>query len=137
MFANVTGGFHGLSSYLPRSPSRPTRPALSATAHDVLHADGVVLGTPANLGSMSGALKHFFDTVYYPCLGATRGLPCGLWVRGDDDTAGAAHAIEKILTGLEWRLVQAPVELTGPLDAAGRERAWELGATLAASVMGR
>jgi multimeric flavodoxin WrbA len=53
------------------------RPALHATASDVLDADGYLLGTPANLGSMAGALKHFFDTIYYPCLTATVGRPYG------------------------------------------------------------
>ncbi|WP_447646451.1 hypothetical protein [Nocardioides zeae] len=39
-------------------------PALEATAGDVLAADGIVLGTSANFGYMSGALKHFFDTTF-------------------------------------------------------------------------
>ena len=51
------------------------RRALSAGAADVLAADGVLLGTPANIGYMSGALKHFFDTVYYPGLDATAAGP--------------------------------------------------------------
>ncbi len=51
------------------------RPALTASAADVLAADGYLLGTPANIGYMSGALKHFFDGIYYPCLEATKRRP--------------------------------------------------------------
>jgi NAD(P)H-dependent FMN reductase len=43
-----------------------SRPALGATASDVLAADGYLLGCPVNLGYLAGAMKHFFDTVYYP-----------------------------------------------------------------------
>ena len=65
------------------------RAALQATASDVLGADGFLLGTPANLGYMSGALKHFFDQIYYPCLDATVGRPFGVYVHGNSDTTGA------------------------------------------------
>ena len=67
-------------------------PALSASASDVLAADGYLLGTPANLGYMSGALKHFFDQIYYPCLDATVGRPFGLYVHGNNDVDGAVLA---------------------------------------------
>ena len=46
------------------------RPALEASAADVLGADGVLLGTTANFGYMSGALKHFFDTIFLEAGGA-------------------------------------------------------------------
>src|SRR5690606_37507714 len=73
------------------------RPALGATITDVLEADGYLLGTPANFGYMSGALKHFFDTVYYPVLEATQGRPYGLWVHGNNDVEGAIASIDRIV----------------------------------------
>ena len=110
------------------------RPALTAGAADLLAADGVLLGTPANIGYMSGALKHFFDTVYYPCLDATVGLPYGVYVHGGDDTAGALTAIARITGGLRWKQVAAPLGLTGPPDRADLEACRELAATVAVSL---
>jgi NAD(P)H-dependent FMN reductase len=110
------------------------RPALTASAVDVLGADGYVLGTPANLGYMSGALKHFFDVVYYPCLDATRGRPYGVYVHGNEDTAGALLGIEKVVTGLGWRRAFEPVVVMGTPDRAGLDACRELGATLAAGL---
>src|SRR6201986_2996746 len=84
------------------------RPALAATAVDVLGADGYLLGTRANIGYMSGALKHFFDTIYYPCLTATQRRPYALYVHGNSDTGGAVRAVESIAAGLGWRRGPAP-----------------------------
>ena len=111
------------------------RPALVATAVDVLEADGYLLGTPANLGYISGALKHFFDTIYYPCLDATVGRPFGAYVHGNDDTAGALRAIDKITTGLRWSTAQAPVSVVGTPTKDDRDACWELGAAVAAGLM--
>lgn len=112
-----------------------TSPALHTTASAVLEADGYLLGGPANLGYLAGALKHFFDTVYYPCLDATVARPFGYYLHGNDDTTGARRAMEKITTGLQWRQAAAAVEVTGPPTSADREELWELGAVLAASLM--
>jgi NAD(P)H-dependent FMN reductase len=108
------------------------RPALAATAVDVLGADAVLLGTPANIGYMSGALKHFFDQVYYPCLDATVGRPYGLYVHGNSDTGGAVRAVESIAGGLRWRPAAAPVTVLGTPTKDDLERCWELGAVVAA-----
>ncbi len=111
------------------------RPALAATASDVLDADAYLLGTPANLGYMSGALKHFFDQIYYPCLEATVGRPYGLYVHGNNDTTGAVRAVEMVTTGLRWRLAQPVVSVLGDPVATDRDAAWELGASLAAGLL--
>ncbi len=110
------------------------RPALSATATDVLAADGFVLGTPANIGYMSGALKHFFDQVYYPCRSAKAGSPYGLYVHGNSDTSGAVRAVDTIATGMGWRAVHAPVLILGQPTKQDRDACWDLGATVAASL---
>jgi multimeric flavodoxin WrbA len=110
------------------------RPALAATAVDVLEADGYLLGTPANLGYMSGALKHFFDQVYYPCLAATVRRPYGLYVHGNSDTTGAVRAVEAIARGLQWRRAQAPVTVLGDPRREDLQACWELGAAMAAGL---
>jgi NAD(P)H-dependent FMN reductase len=112
-----------------------TRPALAATASDVLAADGYVLGTPANLGYMSGALKHFFDQIYYPCLEATTRRPYAVYVHGNNDTTGAVAAIEKIVTGLQWQRAQQPVVVIGAPSKEDLEACWELGAAMAAGLL--
>lgn len=110
------------------------RPALTATAVDALQADGYLLGTPANIGYMSGALKHFFDQIYYPCLDTTAKRPYGLFVHGNLDTAGAVRAVESIVGGLGWQRVHQPVVVAGEPSRADLQSLWELGATLAATL---
>ena len=110
------------------------RPALTASAIDVLEADGYILGSPVNLGYISGALKHFFDQIYYPCLEATARRPYGLFLHGNNDTTGALRAVDTITTGLQWTRVQAPVTVVGAPSAADLDACWELGAAVAAGL---
>ena len=111
------------------------RPALTASSVEALEADGYVLGAPANLGYMAGALKHFFDQIYYPCLDATAQRPFGFWLHGNNDVTGARRGIETITTGLKWRLAQEPVEVIGEPSREDIDRCWELGAAVAATLM--
>ncbi|WP_156754008.1 flavodoxin family protein [Actinokineospora pegani] len=111
------------------------RAALSATASDVLAADGIILGTPANIGYISGALKHFFDTVYYPVLDQAAGLPFGAYVHGNQGAEGAVRAIATITKGLGWEAVAETVVVHGEVDKGARERCWELGAAVGANLL--
>jgi NAD(P)H-dependent FMN reductase len=119
------------------------RPALEATAADVLGADGYLLGTTANFGYMSGALKHFFDTIFLDAGGAlgddgsaagTGGgkKPFGLWVHGRYDTTGAARSVLSIVQALPWRQAAEPLEVIGDVTEEHAAAAYELGGTLAA-----
>jgi multimeric flavodoxin WrbA len=110
------------------------RPALAATAVDALRADAYLLGTPANIGYMSGALKHFFDLVYYPILEATAKRPFGLYVHGNEGIEGAVRAVESIAKALQWQPVAQPVTVMGEPGKSDLEACWELGATAAVSV---
>ncbi|MUL44908.1 flavodoxin family protein [Mycobacterium sp. CBMA293] len=111
------------------------RPALTLSAADVLEADGYLLGSPANLGYISGALKHAFDQIYYPCLDATRGRPFGLWLHGNEGTEGAERAVTSITTGLGWVKATEYVVVSGKPSKADLEACWNLGATVAATLM--
>ena len=119
------------------------RPALEAKAADVLAADGYLLGTTANFGYMSGALKHFFDTIFLEAGGALaddgsasegagRAKPFGLYVHGRYDTEGAIRSVTSIVQALSWRQSADVLSVIGDVGEAERERAYELGGTLAA-----
>lgn len=113
-----------------------SRPALVASPTEALTADGYLFATPANIGYISGALKHFFDQAFYLCQGETAGRPFGAYVHGGSDTAGATRAIETIATGLRWKAVRPVLSLVGPPSATDREACEELGGLVAAAVAG-
>lgn len=109
-------------------------PPLEAVPDDVRAAHGVILGTPENLGYMSGALKDFFDRCYYPCLEETHGLPYALYIRAGQDGTGTRRAVETILTGLRWRAVREPLVCRGPWQERFVEDCETLGTQMAAGL---
>jgi multimeric flavodoxin WrbA len=123
------------------------RNALEATSSDVLNSDGYVLGSTANFGYMSGALKHFFDTTFLAVggnldasgaagesAGATAGRPFALYIHGRYDTTGAARSVLAITKALSWRQSAAVLELVEVVDERNLAAAYDLGATMAALI---
>ena len=122
------------------------KPALEADADDVLAADGYLLGTTANFGYMSGALKHFFDTIFLQAGGALSDdgsaaagsggkKPFGLWVHGRYDTTGAVRSVLSIVGALPWNQAAEVLEVLGDVGDDERAAAYDLGGTLAALLM--
>ena len=108
--------------------------ALEAGVDDVLWADAYLFGTPENFGYMSGALKYFFDRIYYPCLDKIGGRPYAVFVRAGNDGAGALSSIARITAGLAIREIQDPVLIAGEFDESRLTDCEELGMTMAAGL---
>ncbi|MBI2699309.1 flavodoxin family protein [Mycobacterium gordonae] len=111
------------------------RPALTVSPVEMLEADGYLLGTPANLGYLSGALKHAFDESYYQLLDTSRGRPFGVYIHGNEGSEGAQRAVEGITAGLGWVRAAEHVVVSGKPAKADLEACWNLGATVAATLM--
>jgi len=108
--------------------------AFETTTEHVLQCDAIILFTPENLGYMSGALKDFFDRIYYPCLEAKQGLAMALVVRAGHDGTGTVRAVNTICTGLKWNMVQPALVCRGEWQEQFVEQCTELASTIAASL---
>lgn len=120
-----------------------TRPALQPDAEELRSADAVVLITPANFGYMSGAMKHYLDTVFLEVGGALsddgsasgdappKGPPFGLLVHGRYDTTGAERSVLSIVRALGWQQSAEVLSVLGDVGEEHLSAAYELGATLA------
>ena len=107
---------------------------LETGPEQVLRADAIILGTTENFAYMSGGMKDFFDRIYYPCLEKTGSLPFAMFIRAGNDGLGARSSIERIVKGLAWKQVQAPLICCGSWDEVFLNKCEELGMTMAAGL---
>lgn len=152
VYHSTTGGTHQMVKAMAAAAQSEkgidviTKHASQVQAQDVLNASGFVFATPEYLGSMSGLMKDMFDRTYYAALEKIEGRPYVIAVCAGSDGHGAAHQIERIVTG--WRLkpvaeplivnvaaqtlerILAPKQLTEPQLAPCAE----LGALIAAGL---
>ncbi|MEY8566910.1 flavodoxin family protein [Corynebacteriaceae bacterium 7-707] len=90
------------------------RDALDPDGDELHDAVAVILGTTANFGYISGALKHYLDSTYLQ--NQDREKLYSYWIRGGYDTTGAENALEKIATGFGWTTAAEPVAFTGDVE---------------------
>ncbi|ABD26709.1 conserved hypothetical protein [Novosphingobium aromaticivorans DSM 12444] len=83
--------------------------AAEATDANMLSASGYLFCCPENLGSMTGAMKEFFDRLYYPLLGRIEGRAFATLIAAGSDGTGAERQIERIATGWRLRRVADPL----------------------------
>jgi len=103
----------------------------------VLQSDALILFTTENFGYMSGALKDFFERVYYPCLSDSKrndAKPFALLIKAGLDGTGTDISVGKITSGLKWRQVQPTIICKGDFEPGFIERCREIGLTIAASL---
>ena len=128
--AVVEGATHADISGIEVTLKQP----LESGPQEVLAADAIILGTTENFGYMSGALKDFFDRIYYPCLEKTGSLPFAVFIRAGNDGQGALVSIERIVKGLAWRKTQEPLICRGEWQPSFVDQCEELGMTMAAGI---
>jgi len=83
--------------------------ANEAGAHDVLGANAYLFVCPENLGTMSGAMKEFFDRTYYPALDQITGRAYATIIAAGSDGSGAQRQLDRIVTGWRLRRVAEPL----------------------------
>ncbi len=108
--------------------------AAQAGPADLLWAHGLLLGTPENLGYMSGAMKDFLDRTFYEVEGKLQPLPCGIFIAAGNDGSGALRALRRIINGYPFEEVQEPVVARGRIVDDHLRQCRELGMALAAGL---
>ena len=105
--------------------------AFAANVENLLWADGLLLGTPENFGTMSGALKDFFDRTYYPAEQHQLNLPYALFISAGNDGTGAVREIDRIVSGYPMKKIAPPLIVKGAINRDHLQQCEEFGLSMA------
>ena len=108
--------------------------AFDTHLEDLLWADGLIFGTPENFGTMSGALKDFFDRTYYPAEEHQLNLPYAIFISADNDGTGAERDIDRISKGYPLRKISESLIVTGKVTSHHIDQCRDFGHAMAAGL---
>lgn len=108
--------------------------ALGTTLQDIQNCDGLIIITPEYFGTMSGAVKDFFDRTYYPAREQNINLPFALIICCENEGEGTQRDIEKIAKGYTLRKSLEPLIIKDKEIETRIHEAKEFGQTFAAGL---
>ena len=141
VFHSQTGNTQRLAQAVQRGAGREPEVvtrlvrAFDAAVDDLLACDALLIGTPENLGYMSGAVKDFFDRTYYPAHGRVDNLPYAVFVSAGNDGTNTVVQIERIARGYRFKKVADAVIVRGEVTDDGLARCEDLGHAMAAGLV--
>jgi len=109
--------------------------AFEADLQDLLAADGLLIGSPENLGYMAGAIKDFIDRTFYPAQPYALNIPYGLFISAGNDGSGAVRELDRALLGYPMKKAVEPVIVRGLIRDADLELCATLGEAMAAGLI--
>ena len=105
-----------------------------ASAISACHSPTTASARPPAINIVT-AIFHAFDCAYYQLLDSTQGRPFGVWLHGNEGTEGAQRGLAAITKGLGWVQAAETVVVSGKPAKPDVEACWNLGATVAATLM--
>jgi multimeric flavodoxin WrbA len=108
--------------------------AMEAGIDDLRWCDGVIFGTPENLGYIAGGMKDFFDRTFYPAQRYAFNKPYGLFVSAGNDGSGAVAQLQRIVKGYPLKPIAEPLVLRGEVAPAALQQCRDLGQGVAAGL---
>jgi len=105
--------------------------AADATSEDLLNCDAVAFGSPVYFGEIAGAIKDFFDRVYYASRGKVDNKPYVAFSTAGGGGKQALHGIDRLCSNLKLREISEGIAIAGAPSPKILEQCRELGRELA------